>query len=74
MREGGKKTLKNNIEPIFGKVIEGDERKNIGRISRKGNEGDEIKKTLILFEKKLTRASYKNKQKKRSWKNDFFIS
>ena len=52
MREGGKKTFKKqNIEPIFGKVNEGDEmKKNIGQISGKVNEGDE-----------------KNKPKKHSW-------
>ena len=39
MREGGKKHLGNkNIEPIFGKVNEGDQtKKNIWQISRKGN-------------------------------------
>ena len=42
MKEGGKKTFKKkNIELIFGKV----------------NEGDEIKKTLDIFLKKLMRAT-----------------
>ena len=43
MREGGKKKhlRKNNIEPIFGKV----------------NEGDQIKKTLDKFLEKLVRAT-----------------
>ena len=42
MREGGKKTFKKkNIQPIFGKV----------------NEGDEIKKTLDNFLQKLIRAT-----------------
>ena len=42
MREGGKKTFKKkNIEPIFGKV----------------NEGDQIKKTLDFFLEKLVRAT-----------------
>ena len=51
MREGGKKHLrKKNIEPIFGKVNEGDEiKKNIGHISGKVYESDEIKKTFDLF-------------------------
>ena len=51
MREGGKKHLrKKNIEPIFGKVNEGDEiKKNIGHISGKVNEGDEMKNTFDLF-------------------------
>ena len=41
MREGGKKHLgKKKIEPIFGKV----------------DEGDEIKKTLEIFLEKLMRA------------------
>ena len=45
-----KKTLKKkNIEPIFGKVNEGDQIKNIRHISRKVNEGAEIKKTFDLF-------------------------
>ena len=46
MKEGEKKTFqKKNIEPIFEKV----------------NEGDEIKKTLDIFLKKLMRATkYKN--------------
>ena len=44
MREGGKKKHlgKKNIEPIFGKVNEGDQKKTLGQISRKGNESDEI--------------------------------
>ena len=42
MREGGKKTFeKKNIEPIFGKV----------------NEGDEIKKTSDKCPEKLMRAT-----------------
>ena len=42
MRESGKKTFKKkNIEPIF----------------EKGNEGDEIKKTLDKFLEKLLRAT-----------------
>ena len=43
MREGGKKKhlRKKNVEPIFGKV----------------NEGDEIKKTLDRFLEKLMRAT-----------------
>ena len=42
MREGGKKTFeKKKIEPIFGKV----------------NEGDRIKKTLDKFMEKLMRAT-----------------
>ena len=42
MREGGKITFKKkNIEPIFRKI----------------NEGDEIKKTLAKFLKKLMRAT-----------------
>ena len=42
MREGEKKTFKKkNIEPIFGKV----------------NEGDQIKKTLDIFLEKLMRAT-----------------
>ena len=45
MREGGKKTLKKNIGPIFGKV----------------NEGDEIKKTLDIFLGKLMRATKEKK-------------
>ena len=46
IREGEKKHLrKKNIEPIFGKVNEGDQiEKNIGQISGKVNEGDQIKK------------------------------
>ena len=41
-----KKTFKKkNIQPIFGKVDEGDQnKKNIGQISGKVNEGYEIKK------------------------------
>ena len=59
MREGEKKTLvEKNSEPIFGKV----------------NEGDEIKKHLTYFEKKLMRATKKNKQKLHSWKNIFYFS
>ena len=55
MREGSKKKIeeKNNIEPIFGKVNEGDEIKiNIWQISRKVNEGDELKKKLIYLTKR----------------------
>ena len=52
MREGEKKTFKKKtIEPIFGKV----------------NEGDEIKKTFDLFKKKLMRATKKTSKKKHSW-------
>ena len=41
MREGDKK----HIEPIFGKVNEGDQiKKNIGQITRKVDEGDKLKK------------------------------
>ena len=67
IREGSKKKHlgKKKVEPIFGKVNEGDEiKKKIGQISRKVNEGDEIKKTVDLFEKKVMRATKKNKQKK----------
>ena len=47
MREGKNKHLrKKNIEPISGKVITGDQKKTIGLICGKGNEGDEIKKQL----------------------------
>ena len=42
---------KKNIELIFGKV----------------NEGDEIKKTFDLFDKKIMEA------KKNSWKNVFYL-
>ena len=43
MREGGKKIFKKkNIQPIFGKVNEGDHIKKIEQISGKVNEGDQI--------------------------------
>ena len=60
MRErAGKKHLrKKNIEPIFGEV----------------NEGDEIKKTLDIFLEKLMKATKKNKRKKYSRKNIFYLS
>ena len=46
MRVGGKKTFKKkNIEPIFGKVNEGDQIKNSGKFSGKVNEDDQIKNT-----------------------------
>ena len=50
MRGAVKKKLgKKNIQPIFGKINEGDQKKNIGQISGKVNESDEIKKTFDLF-------------------------
>ena len=51
MREGGKKNIqeKTNIQPIFGKEkLMRASKKNIGQISGKVNEGDEIKKKPIL--------------------------
>ena len=49
MREGGKKTFKKeNIEPIFGKV----------------NEGDQIKNIFDIFQKKLIRATKKQAKQK----------
>ena len=49
MREGGKKKYlrKKNIEPIFGK----------------GNEGDQIKKTLDIILERLMRATKKTSKK-----------
>ena len=57
--EGGRKKTftKKNIEPIFGKVNEGDEIKN---------------KTFDKFLEKLMRAKT-NKQKKHSWRNVFLF-
>ena len=51
MREAGKKTFrKKNIQPIFGKVNEGDQiKKTLDKFPEKNNEGDEIKKTFDLF-------------------------
>ena len=47
MREGEKKHLrKENIVYIFGKGNEGAQKKNIGHISGKVYEGDEIKKYI----------------------------
>ena len=48
-------------------------KKNIGQISRKVKEGDEIKKTFDLFDKKLMRATKKTSKKNIAGKM-FFIS
>ena len=65
---------KKNIEPIFGKVNEGDEIiKNIGHISGKVIEGDEIKNTFDLIQKKVMRATKKKQAKKNIAGKIFFI-
>ena len=54
-KEGGQKKTskqKTNIKYIFGKVPASDQIKhNIGQISRKDNQGDEIRTTINLFKK-----------------------
>ena len=64
--EGGrwKKTFKKkNIEPIFGKVDEGDEiKKNIGQISWKVIEGAKVEKKKLIYLKKVHEGDEKNKQ------------
>ena len=58
MRGNGKKTFrKKNIEPIFGKVNEGDEIKKNWSIWKRVNEGDK----------------FKNEQKKHSCKKCFYL-
>ena len=48
---------------------------NIGHISGKVNEGDKIKKQKLLTSlKKVTEGDEKNKQKKHSRKNIFYLS
>ena len=51
-----------DLKKIKNRMREGG-KKNIGYISRKVNEGDEIKKLLTHLKKKLMRATNKNKQK-----------
>ena len=55
-------TVKKNIEPIFGKVNEGDQiEKNIAQISGKVNEGDKIKNFWSILKK-----VYEGDKKKRN--------
>ena len=52
MKEGGKKTFKKkNIEHILGKQWGRPNKKNIGHISGKVNEGDKIKKNWPIKKK-----------------------
>ena len=48
MRESGEKHLSKNLH-ISRKVNKGDKKANVGQISGKVNEGDELKKKLNLF-------------------------
>ena len=57
---------KKNIEPISGKVNEGD-KKTLDKFHEKFNKGDEIQQPLSLFNKEVNEGDEKNKQNKHSW-------
>ena len=74
MREGGKKTFKKkNIEPIFGKVNEGDEIKKTLDIFLKKLMRATKSKKLLTFKKKVNEGDEKKQAKKHSWKNIFYL-
>ena len=61
MREGGKQTIKKktNIEPISGKVNEGDQKQHWTNFWKKVNEGSLIKKMFKLLRKLMKKLADK---------------